>query len=208
MRGERIRSGGLREGRVRRWLVLVLLGALLATSPGGVAADSPAGGIAAGTRVAQSGYTPSFEVAGAVARPRSYTLADLQRLPAIDVIHHCVVGDTHALRAYAYRGVLLWSLLADAGIALPPGPAPASLRSYVVAAGSDDYDVLIALAELDSEFNRRDVIVAYARDGELLDETHGMAQMIVPSDLTCERDVYHLARLEVRELNSPLRGGR
>ena len=109
---------------------------------------------------------------------------------------------------HAYRGVLLWSLLADAGIALPPGPADASLRSYVVAGGSDDYDVGIALAELDPEFNRRDTIVAYARDGQLLDETRGMAQVVVASDLTCERDVYHLARLEVRALNSPPGGGR
>ena len=203
-----MRSGELRQARARRWLVLVLLGVLLAASPGGAVVRAEVAGLAARALPAQNGYAPSFEVAGAVARPRRYTLADLQRLPAIDVIHHCVVGDTHALRAYAYRGVLLWSLLADAGIALPPGPAPASLRSYVVAAGSDDYDVLIALAELDPEFNRRDVIVAYARDGELLDETHGMAQVIVPSDLTCERDVYHLARLEVRELNSPPGSGR
>jgi len=147
-------------------------------------------------------------VAGAVARPRSYTLADLQRLPAIEVIHQCVVGGTHTLRVHAYRGVLLWSLLADAGIAVPPGPAPASLRSYVVAEGSDGFAVVIALAELDPEFNRREAIVAYERDGQPLDQTLGMAQTIVPSDLNCERDVYHLARLEVRELNSPPGGGR
>jgi DMSO/TMAO reductase YedYZ molybdopterin-dependent catalytic subunit len=201
-----MRNGEHRQRGARRWLVL--LSALLAASPGGAVADSPADAIAAGTGAAQSGYVPSFEVAGAVTRPRSYTLADLQQLPAIDVIHHCVLGDTHALQAHAYRGVLLWSLLAEAGIVVPPGPAPASLRSYVVAEGSDGFAVLIALAELDPEFNRRDVIVAYERDGQPLDQTLGMAQTIVPTDLTCERDVYHLARLEVRELNSPPRGGR
>jgi DMSO/TMAO reductase YedYZ molybdopterin-dependent catalytic subunit len=203
-----MRNGEVGRWGARQWPALALLGALLAASPGGAVADSPAGGIAVGGPAAQSGYVPSFEVAGAVARPRSYTLADLQRLPAIDVIHQCVAGDTHSVRSHAYRGVLLWSLLADAGIAVPPGTAPASLRSYVVAEGSDGFAVVIALAELDPEFNRRDAIVAYERDGQPLDQTLGMAQTIVPTDLTCERDVYHLARLEVRELNSPPGGGR
>jgi hypothetical protein len=29
-----------------------------------------------------------------------------------------------------------------------------------------------------------------------------MAQLVVPSDRTCERDVYHLARLDVRTPDS------
>jgi hypothetical protein len=91
---------------------------------------------------------------------------------------------------------------------VPPGPAPASLRSYVSAEGTDGFAVVIALAELDPEFDRREAIVAYERDGQPLDQTLGMAQTIVPSDLTCERDVYHLARLEVRHLDSPPRAAR
>jgi hypothetical protein len=90
-------------------LALVLLGAVLGTGVGRAAAWAWNGGPAGGAQAAQSGYAPTFEVTGAVARPRSYTLDDLRRLPAIDVIHQGVLGGTHAWQGHAYRGVLLWS---------------------------------------------------------------------------------------------------
>lgn len=191
----------LRPWRGTAWALGLLIGLAGVGWPGSAAAG-PA------SVEQDDGYVPSFEVTGAVARPRRYTLADLERLPAIDVIHQCVVDSTHTMQVHAYRGVLLWSLLTEAGLALPAGPSPASLRSYVVATDPGGWEAMVVLAEIDPLYNRREVIVAYQRDGQLLDASLGMAQLVVPTDFTCERDAYHVARLEVRHSDSPPRPGR
>ena len=184
-----------------RVLILVLaVGLVGLPSAGGHPAQ-------AGTLAQQGGYAPSFEVAGAVTRPRTYTLADLQALPAFDVVHQCVNED-QAMERHVYRGVALWSLLADAGLAVPAGRAPASVRSYVVAAGSDGYEAIIALAAIDPAYTQQLALVAYQRDGQPLDQSLGMAQIVLPSDLSCMRDVFWLTRLEVRHIDSPPRSGR
>lgn len=159
-----------------------------------------AGGTSAarGAQSEQGGYAPSFEITGAVRQPCSYELADLQRLPAIDVIHSCINENTHALQSHAYRGVLLWTLLVEAQPALP-GDA---LGGYLAVSASDGFEVVLALAEIDPAYDRREVIVAYERDGTLLDETLGMAMLVVPDDRTCGRDVFWLTRLDLRHLAS------
>ena len=66
------------RGRARlASLFLLVLVALAATRHG------PRAGAAMPPDEGQpGGYSPSFELTGAVLRPRTYTLADLQRLPA------------------------------------------------------------------------------------------------------------------------------
>ncbi|SRR5579884_1620094 len=191
------------EWRVRRGLGLVRARRLALAAVALLAgATAPAAPLAAAP-AHQSGYVPSFEVAGAVAQPGRYTLADLQRLPAIYVASHCLVEGTSVLDEHAYKGVPLWTLLAAAQPTIPAAGADPSLRGYVVATASDGFSAIIPLVEIDPAYNRRDVIVAYERDGELLDPSLGMAQLVVPGDVSCARNVFWLARLEVRYVDAP-----
>jgi hypothetical protein len=167
-----------------------------------------AGSEAAAQPAAPGGYAPEFELTGAVHSPRQYLLADLQGRPAVWAAHRCIDSDTGRLRDHAFRGVPLWDLLTEAGIAIPTGvsmlPA-ASLRASLVATGSDGYEAVIALAEIDPAVNGRRAVVAYERDGQLLGEDVGMAMLVLPDDRTCDRDVFWLTRLEVRFIDSPPR---
>ena len=146
----------------------------------------------------QEGYSPSFDVTGAVVRPRRYALPDLQVLPAVSVTSRCVVEGTAVLADHGYKGVLLWTLVAEAQLAIPQADADPALRGYVVAIATDGFPAIIPLVEIDPTYNGRDVIVAYERDGQPLDESLGMAQIVVPDDPSCARNVFWLARLEVR----------
>jgi hypothetical protein len=166
---------------------LVVL-SLVLTSGGDAAAQVPGTG----------GYSPSFQIGGAVARPMTIDQAALIARPQTNVLQQCFYTDTLQPETHVYRGVSLWSLLNEAGLTPPPGPSPASLRGYIVVTGSDGYEIVIGLAGLDPEFEGRPIIVAYLVDGEFLPQNRGMARLIVSSDRTCMRSVWWLAKVEVR----------
>ena len=183
---------------LRLVVIVAGIGVLLART-GADAAAQPAG---------PGGYAPLVELAGAVHTQRQLTLADLQARPAVWATHRCFDSDSGRVRDHAFRGVPLWNLLTEAGLAVPPGvstvPA-ASLRASLIATGSDGYRALIALAEIDPAINGRPAVLAYERDGELLGADAGMAMLVLPDDPTCDRDVFWLTRLEVRFIDAPPR---
>jgi len=144
------------------------------------------------------GYSPSFQITGAVARPMTIDQAALIDRPNANVLQQCFSTDTLQPETHVYRGVSLWTLLNEADLTPPPGASPASLRGYIVVTGSDGYEIVIGLAGLDPEFEGRPIIVAYLVDGEFLPQDRGMARLIVSSDRTCMRSVWWLASIEVR----------
>ena len=178
--------------------LMLIIGALVAR-PAAVAKAQPA---------TPGGYSPVVELTGAVQAPQQFTLVDLQLRPAVRAAHRCIDPETGRIADHAYRGVRLWYLLAEAGIAIPERISTlptATLHASLVATGSDGYQVLIALAEIDPAFNGREAIIAYERDGQQLGEDLGMAILVLPDDRTCDRDVYWLTRLEVRFIENTLR---
>ena len=172
--------------------LLLLVYALSLPSDGSIAAQTPAPG----------GFSPSFQITGTVAMPALHTLETLKQFPAQVVAHCCIDEKTGRVVDHGYRGVLLWTLIAAAQPVNPNGGAPDSLRSYVLATDPTGFPGIIAMAEVDPALNGRRVIVAFERDGELLDQSLGMAMLVVPDDLTCARDVYWLARLEARYIET------
>lgn len=141
---------------------------------------------------------------GAVQRQAVLTLAGLQALPAHTV--RVAYQTRRGLVQAAYTGATLWSLLEQAGLAVPPGTRDPSLRLAVVAQGSDGYAVTLSGAELDPRFasGREPVLVAYAQAG--LDGgpvplgTDGFARLVVPGDGAGGRYVANLAGLHVVDL--------
>ena len=71
------------------------------------------------------------------------------------------------------------------------------VKSYVRVGSADGYTALVALTECDSSFRERPVILAWKKNGQLLDGHDGPLQLIVPDDLRHARDVRQVRRLEV-----------
>ena len=151
--------------------------------------------------------TQAVAVTGAVQRPNTYALAELQGLPVhtMRVSYQTRRGPVQA----TYTGATLWSVLEHAGLAVPPGTRDPGVRLAVVARGSDGYAVTLSGAELDPRFasGREPVLVAYAQagpDGGVVPlGSDGFARLVVPGDAAGGRYVANLAGLHVVDLATP-----
>jgi DMSO/TMAO reductase YedYZ molybdopterin-dependent catalytic subunit len=135
-----------------------------------------------------SDYSPQLTVEGLVGAPRTYTVDSLRRLPVTDV---AIQGVDDAITR-AYRGVSLYDLLLDADPLFDPARPTDPLIWYVVVSAGEDRSAVIAWGEIDPSFEGKPVIVAYARDGQPLGDTQGMAQLVVPFDRRGQRGVANI----------------
>ena len=129
------------------------------------------------------GPSTSLTLTGSVAHPGSYTLADLQGFPATTVM---ASGDT-------YTGVALWTLL---------HPNSNISTGYVLASGTDGYEVLYSLAELNPALGAPEDLVPYA-DTQGQFPADGFTRIVIPGDNHAGRYVSNLDSLEVVTLPEP-----
>jgi DMSO/TMAO reductase YedYZ molybdopterin-dependent catalytic subunit len=139
-------------------------------------------------RAQLSDYSPQLTVEGLVVAPRTYTVETLRRLPVTDV---AIQGVDDAVTR-AYRGVSLYDLLLDADPLFDPARPTDPLNWYVVVSAAEDRSAVIAWGEIDPSFEGKPVVVAYARDGQPLGDTQGMAQLVVPFDRRGQRGVANI----------------
>ncbi|VCU68246.1 Oxidoreductase molybdopterin binding domain protein [Pigmentiphaga humi] len=138
------------------------------------------------------GLSPTFTISGQVQQPLTLDLAALQAEPAVTRTQGA---------GNEYKGVDLWYLLNDvAGLKTAPGAKNPTLGMYVLATGSDGYQALISMAEIDPAFGGGNSLVAYAVNDQLLD-INGMARLVVPGDGRASRSVSNLVNLEVFALS-------
>ena len=131
---------------------------------------------------------PTIRLSGAVQQARSLDVAALKALPASREVQD----------GRSYTGVTLWALLnAAGGLVIPANPRNAALAYYVVAIGSDGYQAVFSLSEIDPSIGDRQVLLAYELDGAPLGRS-GMARLVVPGDKKRGRAVANLVALEVR----------
>lgn len=129
----------------------------------------------------------AIAVAGDVLRPGAYDAGALASLPRV----------TQAFAGRSYTGVTLWDFL-DRTVGLRhPGAKPGDLlRMYVVATGTDGYQVVISMGEIAPSFGNAPDIIAIEVDGHGLGP-EGFARLVVPRDARGGRSVANLARLQV-----------
>lgn len=150
--------------------------------------------------------TSSFTVAGAVDRPVTLALPDLQALPSQTAA--VTYGTGRGPVSASFTGPTLWSVVGRAGLTPVPGARNPTLRDVVVAIGSDGYKAAFSGGELDPRFGggRAPVLVAYAQDSQPLG-ADGFARAVVPGDAAGGRYVSNLAALDVVQAPSnPSRG--
>ncbi len=134
----------------------------------------------------------TISVAGAVLHPLTLSVADVSAMPRQTVR----VGE-HGQPESAYDGVLLRDVLARAGVQFGTAIRGRALATYVLCSASDGYRVVFALAELDSAFSDRPVILADRKDSQPLDARTGPFRIVVPGDARGARWIRQLTAITV-----------
>jgi len=130
-------------------------------------------------------------VDGQVRQPHSWTLAELKALAPVSAEVAYLTG--HGEEHVRFTGVPLWILLGEAKLADDTGKMPA-IRHSVMVTGRDGYSALVSLGEFDPEFEGKEVLLAWQRDGKDLDTP----QLVVPGDKRGGRYVRDVIKIEVR----------
>ena len=145
------------------------------------------------------GYSNQFRLNGQVQNPSGFRLVDLQYRPA-SIVTVSYFSGSSGFVTKSYIGVPLINLLNDAVI-ITDNTAHRNdiLRKYVAIRATDCYEVIVAVAELLSNFGHQQVLVAFeTADGQPLDATEGMARLIVPGDKAGGRFVSNITTITVR----------
>lgn len=126
--------------------------------------------------------------------PVSLTATDLKAMPHLTVTIH----NSHSNADEMYSGVRLADLLARVGAPLGNDLRGKALAQYIVAAGSDGYQTVLALAEVDPAFHPGEVLVADTMGGKALDTRAGPLKLVVSEDRHPARSVRNLIQIELK----------
>ena len=126
--------------------------------------------------------------------PVTLTVTDLQAMPHVTVTIH----NTHTNADETYSGVRVADLLAKVGAPLGNDLRGKALAQYIVAAGSDGYQTVLALGELDPAFHPGEVLVVDTMDGKPLDTHSGPLKLVVTEDKHPARSVRNLVQIELK----------
>ncbi len=110
--------------------------------------------------------------------------------------HVTVNASDHSAEAQ-FEGVPLSTLLSLAGIQLGDAMRGPRMTEALLVEAADGYKVVFALAEADTAFATREIILADKRDGKLLDAKEGPLRIVAPGDKRPARWVRQVTTLRV-----------
>ena len=140
-----------------------------------------------------------LRVGGNVATPLALSASDLKALPRKTL----KVLNRHENKEETYEGVAVQELLRRAGVPQNEKLRGSAMATYVLAEAADGYTVLYSLAELDSDFQDSEVIVADTMNGSPLGEKQGPFKMVAPHDKRPARWIRMLQSLTVVTVAPP-----
>ena len=135
---------------------------------------------------------PALRVIGDVPNHLALSLADFAALKH-STIH--VTDDQGA--SVEYAGASIAAILEKSGASLGKQLKGPNMAVGVVASAPDGYHVLFSLAEFDSAFSDRVIILADRRNGKALDNREGPLRIVVPGDKRHARWIRGVNTLEV-----------
>jgi hypothetical protein len=152
------------------------------------------------------GVSTSFDVTGDVINPQTFYLKNLQAItPSTTVQDYFVAGSSTTQGEFS--GVLLWDLLNLVGVQVNPAIKNDLDRKYIVVTGTDCYQGVFSMAEIDPSLSGSDqVTVAYAQwvNGEPTGlGSNGFARIIIPADKKGARRVSNIAHIQVVSVPPP-----
>lgn len=143
---------------------------------------------------AQTSATAELRISGDVATPLKLSLSDLRNMPRQTL----KVLNPHEKKEEVYEGVAVQELLHRAGVPQNDKLRGPAMAIYIVAEASDGYRAVFSLAELDSDFQDSDVIVADTVNSSPLGEKQGPFKMVAPHDKRPARWIRMLTSLTVQ----------
>ena len=133
----------------------------------------------------------SVQVVNADGHTTTLTAAQIANVPHVAVDAHDHSGAAH------FEGVPLAAVLALAGIQLGDTLRGPRMAEVLLVEAGDGYKVVFALAEVDSAFATREIILADKRDGKALDAKEGPYRIVAPGDARPARWVRQVTTLRV-----------
>src|SRR5258708_227538 len=125
--------------------------------------------------LAQAAPAHSVKVGGEVTTPLTLTAADLTAMPRTNATAKDKQGVSHS-----FSGVAIADILNKAGVTTGRQLKGENLAKYLLVTCADNYQVVFSLAELDSSFTDRVVILADQVEGKPLPAGTGPFRRIVP----------------------------
>ncbi|RYX79957.1 hypothetical protein EON83_30555 [bacterium] len=140
--------------------------------------------------------TPSagVRVSGEVAKPRLWTLPELQKAAPVQTIKTTLKG-----KPYTVRGVPLWALVTAAAPKLDAKSKHSEARFVVLVRGKDGYITSFAYPDLMPDTGNKGVFVIWEANGKPLSAKEGPYRLVVPTDKKPMRWVYNLASVEIHD---------
>jgi len=117
--------------------------------------------------------------------------ADIEALP------HVKVTTTASGVSATFEGVALRAVLEKAGVEFGETLKGKRIASCLLVEAADDYRVVIALPEIDPRFNDKQVILAFLKDGKLLDDKEGPYRIVIPDEKRMARWVRQVTTLKI-----------
>ena len=128
--------------------------------------------------------------------PVHLAIGDLKTMPRLTITIH----NSHTNADETYSGVRVADLLTKVGAPLGNDLRGKALANYIVATGSDGYQAVIALGEVDPAFHPGEVLVADSMNAKPLDEHNGPLKLVVSEDKRPARSVRNLTTIELRSV--------
>jgi DMSO/TMAO reductase YedYZ molybdopterin-dependent catalytic subunit len=135
----------------------------------------------------------SVKVSGEVTTPLTLTAADLTAMPRATATAKDKQGVAHT-----FTGVAIADILNKAGVTTGRQLKGENLGKYLLVTCADNYQVVFSLAELDSSFTDRVVILADQVDGKPLPAGTGPFRMVVPGEKKPARNCFQVTGMVVR----------
>jgi DMSO/TMAO reductase YedYZ molybdopterin-dependent catalytic subunit len=141
--------------------------------------------------------TPSaastVKITGEVLKPLTLSITDLAAMPQTEVNVRDKQGASHT-----YSGVALAGIFKQAGVTTGKQLRGKNLAKYVLITCADGYQVVFSLAELDSSFTDRVVILSDKMDGKLLAPSVGPFRIIVPGEKKPARNFFQVTSIAIK----------
>jgi DMSO/TMAO reductase YedYZ molybdopterin-dependent catalytic subunit len=136
---------------------------------------------------------PTVKVVGEVLKPLTLSAADLAGMPRANAEAKDKQGVMHA-----FSGVALSTIFEQAGVSTGRQLRGENLAKYLLVTCADGYQVVFSLAELDSSFTDRVVILADQVEGKPLPAGTGPFRLIVPGEKKPARNCFQVTTLAIR----------
>jgi DMSO/TMAO reductase YedYZ molybdopterin-dependent catalytic subunit len=101
-------------------------------------------------------------------------------------------------KEHPYTGAAVQEILEQAGATMGKQLRGENLTKYLMVKCADGYEVLFSLAELDSSFTDRVVIIADESEGKPLPADKGPFRLIVPGEKKPARSSFQVIEMVIR----------